>query len=357
MSDLKDNLNSDYLGAGNTLQSKLKPKKVTVYVESEEDIAFWGNIFDKYVTKNRIFDIQLPSHETTLERGKSKVLEYCNTVDDMENNPTDLVTGALGENLLCCVDSDYDYLLYGFHSKKNTAYKIQTSKNINENKYILQTYAYSIENLKCFSKSLHTVCRNTTLNDDRKVDFEDFMQNYSNIIYELFLWNLYFYSKGEEADFSLEEFCSKIKILQSPEINNLLATLQDIKLVVNTTLTDFQTKYPTYIHKIKAFGKKLEKKSLNENNAYLFVQGHTIFDNVVLMLLKPLCQTLKHEHQAQIRASKKHQKDINNELIHYEKKVGKIETMLKANTEFKDCPQFIQIQQDIEKIYPKNASI
>ena len=63
MSDLKDNLNSVYLGAGNKLQSISKPRKITVYVESEEDIAFWGNIFDKYTSKNRIFDIQLPSYE------------------------------------------------------------------------------------------------------------------------------------------------------------------------------------------------------------------------------------------------------------------------------------------------------
>ena len=157
MSDLKDNLNSVYLGAGNKLQSISKPRKITVYVESEEDIAFWGNIFDKYTNKNRIFDVQLPSHENTLERGKNKVLRQ-DGKDDMENNPTDLVTGALGEFLLCCVDSDYDYLLYNLYDTKNIqgnmTHKINTSKRINENKYVLQTYTYSIENLKCFSKSV-----------------------------------------------------------------------------------------------------------------------------------------------------------------------------------------------------------
>lgn len=59
MSKLVDNVNSNYVRAGNALQSKSKPEKITVYVESEEDIAFWGNIFEKYRNKNREFDIKV----------------------------------------------------------------------------------------------------------------------------------------------------------------------------------------------------------------------------------------------------------------------------------------------------------
>ncbi|TGO02534.1 hypothetical protein PN36_23425 [Candidatus Thiomargarita nelsonii] len=54
-----------------------------------------------------------------------------------------------GEYLLLCVDSDYDYLLQD---------ATEVSKRINQEPYIFQTYAYSIENYKCYAESLRGVC-------------------------------------------------------------------------------------------------------------------------------------------------------------------------------------------------------
>ena len=63
-------------------------------------------------------------------------------------------------------------------------------------------------------------------------------------------------------------------------MKDIVTTLQDIKSVVDNTLADFQKEYPTYISKVKSFGEKLKEKGLNKNNAYLFVKGHKLFDNL-----------------------------------------------------------------------------
>lgn len=63
-----------------------------------------------------------------------------------------LNTAELGRSLIACVDSDYDFLLQG---------ATNTSRKINRNRYIFQTYTYAIEKLslvlpKAFTKY---VCR------------------------------------------------------------------------------------------------------------------------------------------------------------------------------------------------------
>lgn len=173
MTRLLDNFNSNYLEAFQLLRSKQASKNIQVYVEGYEDIAFWRNILQPYETSKIKFSIDLPSKDS-LAKGKPKALQ--------RSSEMDMLTRKLGKLLIICVDSDYDYLLQG-HT--------DTSKMINENKYIFQTYSYSIENLKCYSKSLHGVCVAAVFKDDKKIDFTELLETYSKIIYELFLWSLY----------------------------------------------------------------------------------------------------------------------------------------------------------------------
>ena len=82
----------------------------------------------------------------------------------------------LGENMIACVDSDYDYLLQG---------RTQTSRYIINSPYVLQTYAYAIENYHCYAEGLHEACVTATLNDHKLIDFPAFMKLYSEIAYPL----------------------------------------------------------------------------------------------------------------------------------------------------------------------------
>jgi hypothetical protein len=340
MTSFTDYLNSDYLGAYATLLPKSAPKSVVVYVESEEDIAFWRTILHPYETKEIKFKINLPSN-SSLVKGKTKALSRSNDIIELEK--------GVGKFLLICVDSDYDYLLHGHYQ---TEAKIEIDRKINESIYIFQTYTYSIENLKCYAESLHSVCVATTFNDEQKIDFEAFMKVYSTIIYELFLWNLLFYSKGEDDSFTLTSFCDTIKILEVIDIGEHGKTaLGKVQERVKQKIIELETNFPHYKDEISDFDNKLKQLGLDRHNTYLFVQGHTIFNNVVLMLLKPLCNLLRDENRAKIKEVAKNKAQEKDELKNYQNKVENLkpETILSANTEFKNCFLFSKIKQDIQR--------
>ena len=128
-STLKQNLSSEFINAYTRLLSKKAAKKVLVYVESDENIAFWYGLLRAYETTNLKFDLQLPSR-TGLAKGKYQALQ----------RRQDLLNLQVGAYLIICIDSDYDYLLQN---------KTPQSVLINSSDFILQTYAYSNENLRC----------------------------------------------------------------------------------------------------------------------------------------------------------------------------------------------------------------
>ncbi len=340
-SSLIENHNSDRLGISHLLRPKSKPKIVKVYVESEEDISFWRFVLQNFENEQVSFEITVFSKER-LTKGKNAVLK--------------LVANS-GQYLLLCVDSDYDYLLYSHYTNQE---KITLAQKINEHNYVFQTYTYAIENLKCYAPSLHGVCVNTTLNDTRKLDFIEFMKIYSSIIYDLFIWNLLFYSKGEENYFSLGEFCTLIKILEEPSLADYgKAVLEGIEAKTREKTQELETMFPTYISEVRELAQRLENKGLNRENAYLFVQGHTIFDKVVLMLLKPICKKLKNEWIESIKRLSQNEAEKANNIAYYKNKVGKVDQevvkMLANNTDFTHCSLFTKIKEDFAHYFSNNS--
>ena len=137
MIKLLDNVTSDWIDAANRLLPGRKVGRIIAYVESYEDVAFWRLLLDEFETEDRYFQIMLPS-KFDLTKGKKSALKAC------------LNKSAYGNHLIACVDSDYDYLLQG---------STFTSKEMLSNPFIIQTYAYAIENYQSFSSSLHQIGR------------------------------------------------------------------------------------------------------------------------------------------------------------------------------------------------------
>ena len=70
---LKDNLNSDYFSAANSMRSKKARRRIVAYVESYDDVYFWRTVLSQFEDDTRYFEVMLPSHRK-LERGKKAVL-------------------------------------------------------------------------------------------------------------------------------------------------------------------------------------------------------------------------------------------------------------------------------------------
>ena len=164
---LTGNISSQYLEAANRLKSKNARRKIVAYVESYDDILFWRTVLSGFEDETRYFEVMLPSYKS-LERGKKSVL-------------MNLLYNKVGHDMIACVDADYDYLIQG---------ATETSRKIWNSPYVLHTYAYSIENIQCYAPSLHNVAVMVTLNDRRIFDFEEWLRQYSEAIFPLFVWSI-----------------------------------------------------------------------------------------------------------------------------------------------------------------------
>lgn len=320
--DLTDSGDWDFMAAFSAMEPKAAPQRVLVYVESDDDIVFWRNVLAPFEQNIICFDIQLPT-KNGLEKGKLAALEK-----------------QAGSHLIICVDSDYDYLL------QNTT---ELSKKINNNPFIFQTYAYSIENLYCYSANLRQLCVQATQNDTQLIDLEVIIKLYSKIIYKLFIWSVHFALKQDTDSFPLATFCDTVKILDKADVHEKFeSALKGVKERVTAKIAVLETHFSAEIAFIEPLAEKLKQLGLHQDNTYLFVQGHTIQDNVVLMLIKPICSLLQAEKQQQI---KNFSKAIPADMNKYSKHIKKfsIEMLLLSHTAFQKCDLYLKIHEDLEQ--------
>jgi hypothetical protein len=326
-SSLVANLNSDYIEALGGLLSKTKPEPILVYVESHEDISFWYGILKNYESSQIKFDIQLPSNDS-LKKGKQEVLNR------FKNN--------VGSYLILCVDSDYDYLLQE---------KTEQSRLINQNKFIFQTYTYSIENLRCFSPSLYHVSVQASHKTHDKIDFEGLLKRYSAISYPLFIWSVFLTMLGDNTTMDLTSFCDFISVRETIKIekdggeNYFEAVSERIRVQIN----HLRTSFPQYLEDVESLENELKILGVNSENTYLFIQGHAVEDNFVLMFMNSLHLSLKKEVENSIKALAKNSKEITQEINHYRNKVSEPKVVLKSNTEYKSCFLYQKIKTDFDQ--------
>jgi Protein of unknown function (DUF4435) len=326
-SSLVANLNSDYIEALGDLLSRRLPEPILVYVESYEDISFWYGILKNYESPKVKFDIQLPSHDN-LTKGKHEVLQR------FKNN--------VGSYLILCVDSDYDYLLQD---------KTEQSQLINQNKFIFQTYAYSIENLRCFSPSLYHVSVQASHKTHDKIDFEELLKRYSTITYPLFLWSVFLETIGDTTSMDMTTFCRHISVQETIKIeeNKGENYFQAVSQRVIAQVNYLETTFPHYLEDVENLKIELGNLEVNPENTYLFIQGHTVEDNFVLMFMNPLHLSLKKEYENSIRTLAKNSNEIAQEINHYNNKISEPKEVLKSNTEYKSCFLYQKIKIDLDQ--------
>ncbi|MFW9623358.1 DUF4435 domain-containing protein [Bacteroides graminisolvens] len=323
---LVDNLSSSYIGAAQQLYPKKTRKKIVAYVESYDDIAFWRNLLEEFETEEYYFEVMLPSN-TSLSKGKKMVLMNTLRVEE------------LGKSLIACVDSDFDFLLQGATA---------TSRKLNENKYVFQTYAYAIENYHCYADGLHEVCVQSTLNDKRLFDFNAFMKRYSQIAYPLFLWTVFFYRQYDTHSFPMNEFhaCVRVRDLNfhHPEV-----ALERMQKEVSAKLFQLKKRFGQFTPEVEKLGEDLQKLGLNPETTYLYIQGHHIMDNVVMKILNPVCAVLRREREEEIKRLAEHEEQYRNELTSYENSQVNVEVMLRRAQSYKELYLYKWLRDDVRE--------
>ena len=326
---LIDNISSKYIEAANRLRPDRRRRRIVVYVESYDDVFFWRSVLDEFENDKIYFEVMLPSR-TNLGKGKKYVM-------------SNQLGEQLGQSLIACVDADYDYLMQG---------STPVSQEIIRNPYIFHTYVYAIENYQCYSRGLHEVCVMSTLNDKEIVDLEAFMAEYSRIIWPLFVWNVWVYRYNLYSRFTLMDFGGIVSIRDinpyHPE-----RTLEALRHIVNRKINWMQQHYPQGKKTYRPLMEELLGLGLTPETTYLYIQGHTLFENVVMPLLVPICSQLRKEREAEIRHNAVHSQQRQNELSCYQHRQSPIDQMLRKSVKFRESAVYEQLRNDLRNFVDK----
>ena len=267
---LKDNLNSRYFEAANSLTSKKARRRIVAYVESYDDIYFWRTVLSEFENEKRYFEVMLPS-KANLTRGKKSVL-----MNFLEGEP-------LGRDMIACVDADYDYLLQR---------RSHQSQKVLDSPYVFHTYVYAIENFQCYAPSLHNVCVSVTLNDHRIFDFREYFRLFSEALFPLFVWSIMLYRNGNYPRFSITDL-NRIADPGGFNVQNPEPSIDNVRRKVRTKIHDLQRQFPDAKEEYLATKENLKTLGVTPQTTYLYIQGHHLFDTVVSPILSKVCNRMR----------------------------------------------------------------
>ena len=328
---LTDNINSQYFEAINKMTPKKARRRIVVYVESYDDVFFWRSVLGRYEDDKLTFDIMLPSRNLHLDRGKKAAI-------------SNMLKGV-GRDMIACVDADYDYILQG---------ATEMSRQMLENPYIFHTYAYAIENFQCYAKGLHETCVMVTLNDHRIFNFERFLLSYSQTIWPLFVWHVVFLQRRKVTmHFDMCEF-NKVVVLPSVRIQNPKWAIEYLSKKVRAKMFQLERRFPKLKDALPETERMLRDLGINDNNTYLYIQGHHLFDLVVSPVVQTVCDILRNEQENDIRDRAVHSEQARTEIACYENSLGKVKMMMKKNTYYQFSPEFQKILADVERYLEKD---
>jgi hypothetical protein len=322
---LTDNISSRYIEAANRLNSKKSRRRIVAYVEAYDDIFFWRTVLSRYETPEYYFEVMLPARVNKLERGKKAAMMR-------------LLADRVGESMIACVDADYDYLIQG---------KTAVSNEVLHNPCIIHTYAYAIENLQCYAPSLHNVSVAVSLNDHFIFDMEEYLRQFSQAIFPLFVWSIWFYRTPHYGEFTISDFCHIIET-GNFSIANAPVHLQNVRRKVGVKVLQLQRAHPDAKESYLQVKDDLKRLGVTPDTTYLYIQGHHLFNKLVVPMMKKICDQLIRERENEITRQSVHNTQRRNELSCYTRSLEDISAMLRKNVGYMFSEPYQRICKDVE---------
>ena len=250
-----------------------------------------------------------------------------------------LLMDKVGRDMIACVDADYDYLMQG---------ATEMSKQVTTNPYVFHTYAYAIENLQCYAPSLYETSVMVTLNDHHIFDMEAYLRDYSRAIFPLFVWSIWFYRTPNYGEFTIMDF---LRVIEPGHFT--MAKAEDmvarVRRKVGKRINQLQQKYPNNKENYLQVKEDIKRLGVTPDTTYLYIQGHHLFDKVVVPMLNKVCMQLIREREVEISQQSVHGTQQRNELSSYRNSIEAIPSMLKKNTRYKQSEPVARIQADLQR--------
>lgn len=301
------------------LDAKMFRCRAAVHVENKDDIAFWSAVLKHFRPGDKFHFIAGSRNEYGNETyGVTQCLKYF---------------PYLSPDFFICIDSDYRYLL--------------RERHIDVKHFVIQTYTYSFENHHCFADGLDDVCCRVTRLKNTVFDFNRFLTEFSNILYELFIWHLYF-QNADPIRFSQFEFDHYLNLTTSRSYplvyDNGGRALDELRVRVERKLKFFGRKYPHA--NLEVVRQKYLQLGLTSDNVYLFVRGHNLY-NLILLICKEVCKAVLRREKRNRMATR----EMLNELYRYR---YSLEEQLKQNIKYGAYLPIRKIEEDIRQLLGEN---
>lgn len=256
--DIRTFLNSTYVKSSNNLR---KRDIIQVYVEDEIDKVFWYAYLHQYEDLyNCSFRISTLQDRNKILKGKASLLS---------NKPRE----ALGHNMWLCVDSDYDEIVKGFSD---------FSERIQHDKFVITTFWYSIENLKCTPDLLELNILKASLADECNIDIRRILQKIS-ILYKNIFYLLLEMKEEHDKRFKIDDFC---QCLSYVSFKNGELDESSIENNLNKWKQEHISLFNQYGNRFNHWKVKLENLGFKETDYYQLYQGHGLFENIAIPLVK-----------------------------------------------------------------------
>lgn len=252
---------------------------VVLRVESEDDITFWQKALHaaRPSLKAKFFPCTIGGNGEIRQKGKTICMHYVN---------------KLNNHYMICVDSDFD--------------NFTRPGVLSRDKFILQTYTYSIENHYCYAHHLQNTWNNAQV---RNFSFTNFLKELSEILYPILIPMLAT-KASKKRSWVLDELCSRILCVQFNRPTFLDNDGQQLLAEIKHNVQEWMSlqKKPTEVS-CTNMGVHAEGMGMTPDNCYLYMQGHCVY-NLIERIGRALCHN-KENFEYQILQPSLHLENYN----------------------------------------------
>ena len=118
---------------------------------------------------------------------------------------------------------------------------------------------------------------------------------------------------------------------------------------VGRRIASLQRQYPNAKESYIALKDELKQLGVTPQTTYLYIQGHHLFDNIVVPMLKRVSDLLIRERETEIHRTAKHNTQRHNELSCYSHSTEPIVPALKRNVGYVMSEPFKRLYNDIQR--------
>ncbi len=162
------------------------------------------------------------------------------------------------------------------------------------------------------------------------------------------MWSIWHYRHDLYHDFTMTDFNHIIET-GNFTIERAQDIIQHMNRKVQTRVRQLQRQHPDAKESYLKLKEELRALGVTPRTTYLYIQGHHLFDNIVVPMLRKVCDQLFRERQKEIRRFAVHDTQRRNEMAGYTHSTADIQLMLRRNTAFTDAPPFKRLLADIGK--------